>query len=162
MKSANELITPSGVPESWSALLELSVREVFEIMLASKVSLPDQPPSAPVSDFTAMVGLAGQLCGVLTVRCSSHSATLMASNMLGIDPAQVGEQVFDALGEVCNMIAGNFKNKLTGVADRCMLSVPTVITGENFSLHSLADAGPLEFFFLFEGQLVQVALEVHS
>jgi len=161
MKSANELISPNGVPESWSALLELSVREVFEIMLGTKISAPPAENSVP-SDFTAMVGLAGQLCGVLTVRCSSQSAVLMAATMLGMDPKQVGEQVFDALGEVCNMIAGNFKNKLTGVADHCMLSVPTVITGADFSFHSLADAGPLEFYFLFDGRPVQVALEIHS
>jgi chemotaxis protein CheX len=161
MKSANELITPNGVPEGWAALLELSVREVFEIMLGSKLVIPEN--AEPVtSDFTAMVGLAGQLCGVLTVRCSSQSAAQMASIMLGIDPKQAGDQVFDAIGEVCNMIAGNFKNKLTGIADHCMLSVPTVITGADFSFHSLADSGPLEFPFLFEGQPVLVALEIHS
>lgn len=162
MKSANEMIKSSGVPEGWATLLELSVREVFEIMLGSKLTVPDGDASTVPSEFTAMVGLAGQLCGILTVRCSAHSAALMASMMLGIDPKQAGDQVFDAVGEVCNMVAGNFKNKLTGIGDHCMLSVPTVITGADFSFHSLADAGPLEFCFLFEGQPVQVALEIHS
>lgn len=60
------------------------------------------------------------------------------------------------------MIAGNFKNQQTGIADGCMLPVPTGITGENFSFQSLADKGPLEFFYMFEGQLVQVALELHT
>jgi hypothetical protein len=60
------------------------------------------------------------------------------------------------------MIAGNFKNKLTGMADHCMLSVPTVITGGDYAFHSLADAGSLEVMFLFEGSALSVALEIHS
>jgi chemotaxis protein CheX len=161
MKSADELIANHGAPEDWGPLLELACREVFEIMLGCKLE-PLQPREPAPSEFTAMVGLAGQLCGVLTLRCSAQSATLMASKMLGVDPKQADEHMWDALGEVCNMIAGNFKNKLTGMADRCMLSVPTVITGADYSFHSLADAGPLEVNFTFEGSPIVVALEVHS
>ena len=36
------------------------------------------------------------------------------------------------LGELRNMIAGNFKLKVTSLADHCMLSVPTVITGDDY------------------------------
>jgi chemotaxis protein CheX len=161
MKSADEMIASHGAPEDWLPFLELACREVFEIMLGCKLE-PLQPQEAAPSEFTAMVGLAGQLCGVLTLRCSAQSATLMASKMLGIDPKQADEHMWDALGEVCNMIAGNFKNKLTGMADHCMLSVPTVITGADYSFHSLADAGPLEVSFAFEGSPIVVALEVHS
>jgi chemotaxis protein CheX len=96
------------------------------------------------------------------LRCSAQSATLMASKMLGVDIKDADEHMWDALGEVCNMIAGNFKNKLTGMADRCMLSVPTVITGADYSFHALADATPLEVTFAFEGLPIAVALEVHS
>ncbi|HZQ67125.1 MAG TPA: chemotaxis protein CheX [Terriglobales bacterium] len=108
------------------------------------------------------VGLAGQVCGVLSMRCTISSATLMASKMLGVDPADVGEQVWDAVGEVSNMIAGIFKNKITGLGDGCMLSVPTAITGADFSLHSLADAPPFGTRLRFSGQLISVSLEIHS
>lgn len=86
----------------------------------------------------------------------------MASKMLGIDIKQAEEHMWDAFGEVANMIAGNFKNKLVGVGDRCMLSVPTVITGADYSFHSPADATPLEVTFRFEGEPIAVALEVQS
>jgi chemotaxis protein CheX len=161
MNSANELIVHHDSPEEWRPFLELACREVFEIMLGCKLEPYNSADPVP-PEFTAMVGLAGQLCGVLTLRCTAKSATLMASKMLGIDPKQADEHMWDALGEVCNMIAGNFKNKLTGMADRCMLSVPTVITGADYSFHALADAGPLEVLFTFEGAPINVALEVHS
>jgi chemotaxis protein CheX len=161
MKSANEMLTNEGVPESWLPLLELAVREVFEIMLACKLDPLVNLDPTPL-EFTAMVGLAGQLCGVITMRSTAKSAVLMASKMLGVDPKDADQQTWDAMGEVANMIAGNFKNKLTGLGDKCMLSVPTVITGGDYTFHSLADAGPLEVMFLFEGAPVLVSLEVHS
>jgi chemotaxis protein CheX len=109
-----------------------------------------------------MVGLAGQVCGVVTVRCASKSATQMASKMLGLDPATAGPEMWDAMGEICNMVAGNFKNKITGMGDGCMLSVPTVITGADYSLHSLTDSGKIEISLMFEGSPVIFSLEVHS
>ncbi|HTR66416.1 MAG TPA: chemotaxis protein CheX [Terriglobales bacterium] len=161
MKSADEVLAQNRIPQDWLPLLEVACREVFEIMMGCK--LESQGDLArPEFEFTAMVGLAGQLCGVLTLRCSAKSATLMASKMLGVDPTQADEQMWDALGEICNMIAGNFKNKLTGMGDRCMLSVPTVITGADYSFHALADGGPLEALFLFEGVPILVSLEIHT
>jgi CheY-specific phosphatase CheX len=71
-------------------------------------------------------------------------------------------EMWDAVGEVCNMIAGNFKNKIPGMGDGCMLSVPTVITGTDYSLHALADSGKIEVHLLFEELPLIVSIEVHS
>jgi chemotaxis protein CheX len=109
-----------------------------------------------------MVGLAGQLCGLLTLRCTTQSAGLMASKMLGVEIKEADQQMWDAIGEIANMIAGNFKNKLSGLGDGCMLSVPTVITGTDYSCRSMADSAPLEVSFLFEGKPLLIALELHS
>jgi len=161
MKPADEIVISK--PENWLPLLEQSVHEVFQIMLNSKLEPADQAQNdADPDDFTSMVGLAGDLCGVLTLRCTTKSALRMTSLMLGVDSDKPDEQMWDAIGEICNMIAGNFKNKLPGVGDRCMLSVPTVITGGDYSYHSLADAGRMEIRCSFEKELVIVALEIHS
>lgn len=145
--------------ENWLPLLELAVREVFEIMLGCKLEPLESANAAP-TQFTAMVGLAGQLCGILTMRCTSDSALMMTSKMLGIDIKEAEQQMWDAIGEVANMVAGNFKNKLTGMGDKCMLSVPTVISGEDYNFHSLADSLPLQVQFLFEGAPLLIALEI--
>ena len=161
MKSANEITASDKVPEGWSPLLELAAREVFEIMLGCKLETQTAP--APVSgDFTAMVGLAGQVCGLLTLHCSAHSAALMASRMLGAEVKESDPQMWDAIGEIANMIAGNFKNKLTGMGDRCVLSVPTVIIGRDFALFSLAKGEHYEVTFLFEDKPFCVTLDLHG
>ena len=53
----------------------------------------------------------------------------MASKMLEVEEDKTGSELADAMGEICNMVAGNFKNKIAGLSAGCMLSVPTVITG---------------------------------
>ncbi len=142
-------------------MLEVAAREVFELMLSCRLTVPETAAEGPV-DITAMVGLAGQLCGVLSLQCSQRTAALMASKMLGIEPDQAGTEMCDAFGEVCNMIAGNFKNKIAGLGDGCMLSVPTVITGNDYSMHPLSDTAALELRLLFEGKPLLIALQVHS
>ena len=147
--------------QAWGPMLEVASREVFELMLGCKLTVPDSM-IAETPEITAMVGLAGQMCGVLSIRCSNQSAALMASNMLGIEPDKVGPDVTDAFGEVSNMIAGNFKNKISGLGDGCMLSVPTVVTGSDYCLHSLSNSPAVEVSLLFESMPLVVSLQVHS
>jgi len=99
---------------------------------------------------------------VLSVRCDSKSAALMTSKMLGVELDKVGPEVSDALGEICNMVAGNFKNKIAGLAEGCMLSPPTVITGTDYDLHSMADSPALEVRMLFENTPIIISLQIHS
>ncbi|HXB99460.1 MAG TPA: chemotaxis protein CheX [Terriglobales bacterium] len=161
MKSANELHVAISAHADWLPLIDVATREVFELMLSSQLTVPATVEDTTM-DVTAMVGLAGQLCGVLSVRCGVKAATLMASKMLGVAVDKVGADMPDALGEVCNMVAGNFKNKIAGLAEGCMLSPPTVITGNDYSLHSQADSPGLEVRLLFEGMLMVITLQVQS
>jgi chemotaxis protein CheX len=147
--------------ENWLPVLELAAEEVFEIMVGCRVKPAAQPELKPDNEFTAMIGLAGALCGVLTIGCKAEVAGQIAKKMLG-DTATSSAEVGDALGEICNMIAGNFKNKLAGTDERCMLSVPTVISGQEYSLHSMADGKSVETVMMFEGAPVSVRLELQS
>ncbi len=161
MKSLNEVLGSNKVHQEWVPLLEIAAREVFELMLGCKLApLPDSTPEE--FDITSMVGLAGQVCGMLSIRCSQKAATVMSSKMLGTAPGQFGPEVQDAFGEIANMVAGNFKNKVSGLGDACMLSVPTVITGNDFTVHALSDTAGLEARFLFENMPVAIILEIHS
>jgi hypothetical protein len=95
--------------EEWLPILELSVEEVFEIMLGCRAKPAPKPAQPITAEFTAMVGLAGSLCGVLAIGCDAETARQIAKCLLG-DIADSEEQVCDALGEICNMVAGNFES----------------------------------------------------
>ncbi|HTP44294.1 MAG TPA: chemotaxis protein CheX [Candidatus Acidoferrum sp.] len=159
MKSANDFLAVSNEHSDWIPLLELSAREVFELMLGCHLKPLQAVPETNL-DITAMVGLAGQLCGVLSIRSSKDAAGLMAFKMLGAAADNDSQEVRDAFGEICNMVAGNFKNKVSGMAEGCMLSVPTVVTGNDYSLHSLADSPPLEVNLQFENHDLVISLEI--
>jgi chemotaxis protein CheX len=161
MKTAAQAAAAESTHQKWIPLLETATREVFELMLSSKLTLPSAMGESNLG-VTSMVGLAGQLCGVMTVRCEEKAAVLMASKMLSLPIESVGQHFSDALGEVCNMVAGNFKNKIAGLSDGCMLSPPSVITGSDYSLHSLGDSPAIEIRMLFESLPIIVSLQVHS
>jgi len=147
---------------SWTPVLELATREVFALMLQSSLATAPQPCVEHSVDITAIVGLAGCVSGAISLRCTMASAALMAGKMLGVNPAEAGPEVQDAVGEVCNMIAGNFKNKITGMGDGCLLSVPTVITGTDYNLQSLTCSTGVEIHLLFEKLPLIVSIRVHS
>ena len=161
MQSTRAMPAAEGCHESWIPLLDTSVREVFELMLGSSLTVPAIVENTKL-DVTSMVGLAGQLSGVLTVRCGQKAAALMTSKMLGVALEAASAEVADALGEVCNMVAGNFKNKIAGLAEGCMLSPPTVITGGDYTLQSMSGSPALELRLLFEGMLMVVSLQIHG
>jgi len=161
MKPLNELSAANPRHETWAPLLEVAAREVFELMLGCQLTDSASAEEA-TPDITAMVGLAGRMCGLLSLRCDGKSAVLMASKMLGIEPDKVGPEMSDALGEVCNMIAGNFKNKISGMGDGCMLSVPTVITGSDYNLYSQADSPGVEVRLLFESRPIVISLQIRG
>lgn len=161
MKSVSELLAGDGGHESWIPLLDTASKEVFQLMLGCQLATL-APADETNLNVTAMVGLAGQLCGVLSVRCNGKAAALMTSKMLRVAPDKVGPEVADALGEISNMVAGNFKNKIAGLAEGCMLSPPTVITGSDYKLHSTADSPAVEVRMLFENMPVVISLEIHK
>ncbi len=160
MNSTRTTVSQSAGLDCWLPTLQLAMHEVFDLMLNYKLEPAASLPSEEGLEMTSMVGLAGQLCGVVTIRCSEKLAANMASRMLGVEAEEAGPEVWDAIGEICNMVAGNFKNKISGLGDGCMLSVPTIINGSAYKMHSMGN-DTLKTGFLFEGEPLLLSLEIH-
>src|SRR2546423_12970530 len=86
--------------EEWLPMLELAAHEVFAIVLGSPLRAATKVESEPSAQeqFTAMVGLAGSLRGVVTFCCGALSANQIAARMLGSEAACSEAQVWDAIG----------------------------------------------------------------
>jgi chemotaxis protein CheX len=148
---------------TWEPLLECAVKEVFQIMLQSELTtIPKTIDEVAAGDTTAMVGLAGSLCGVLSIRLKEQTAESVAGRMLGSVGAVSPSEVPDAIAEICNMVAGNFKSKITRLADSCMLSVPTVIRGEDYEMVTISDGEEISICVGYEHSAIWVSLAVHS
>ena len=147
--------------ESWGSLLEESAREVFEMMMGCPLAESSEPEEkAP--GITSMVGLAGSLSGMISVRTSFKGSAAMAEKMLGVTLEETDPQCWDAAGEVSNMVAGNFKNKLNTHDEQCALSVPTVIAGESYTLHPLGASVAVCLRFSFDGMPLYITLDVEE
>jgi CheY-specific phosphatase CheX len=155
-------LTSRAGRENWLPLLQSAVQEVFELMLACSLSVPAEPIPEEGLDMVSIVGLAGELSGILTLRCSEKTAAHMASRMLGTTVQTADAEVCDAVGEICNMIAGNFKHQIRSMEDFFELSVPTVIRSANRDPGSAAAAPTFRMTLLFEGEPLTVSLEIHE
>lgn len=145
----------------WSPYLVEATTEVFSMMVGSAITVPTENDLPMIAHITGMVGIAGAISGVFSLRCSEQSAAKVASQMLALPIDQAAAQQSDAIGEICNMVAGHFKAKI-GLGDKCMLSVPTVISGKNYQLRSVMHSWRLELPVLYEGEPVWIALEVRK
>ena len=119
--------------------LENSVCEVFETMLGVECRREDDietvPEYQPAVSVTAVVGFGGILSGACVIRCNALAARTIAGRMAGMDFEEIDDIVKDAIGEICNMLAGTWKGKVADLAANCGLSVPAVITGSDYNLH---------------------------
>ncbi|MGA2430516.1 MAG: chemotaxis protein CheX [Candidatus Acidiferrum sp.] len=164
MSSFSKTASPAAVAfdPSWKTILECAAVEVFEMMAGVRPELNSASTGEPTGETTAMVGMAGALCGMTTLRCAKATAGRFAALMLGEAAASDPSSSGDALGELCNMVAGNFKSKISNLADHCMLSVPTVITGQDYSMETSEPTQGILVPLLFEGQPLWVSLIIHT
>jgi chemotaxis protein CheX len=99
---------------------------------------PSDAPAAQgaAESFSVLIGLAGAISGSCMLRADKTSSHHIASLLTGAEGSSE-DTVKDALGEVCNMVAGTWKRGVPELASLCMLSPPTVISGTDYSLHSM-------------------------
>ena len=147
---------------TWPALLDCAAKEVFKIMVQADITtMPNSEDAIPSGDTTAMVGLAGALCGVLSIRCTSNTAESITGRMLGSTGAVKPSEVPDAIAEICNMVAGNFKSKIAMLAEHCLLSVPTVIRGNDYEMVTIANGVHIALCLEYDGKPFWVCLAAH-
>jgi chemotaxis protein CheX len=147
---------------NWKNILECAAVEVFEMMASVQLQQRSAPLEEPKGELTAMVGMAGAICGMIAIRCSQATAVKLVSLMLGEEAAPAPPNARDAIGELCNVVAGNFKSKIGSLADHCMLSVPTVISGENYSLNPAEPTHDATIVLWSQGDPLWISLVVHG
>jgi len=60
------------------------------------------------------------------------------------------------------MIVGNFKAKVSALGEHCLLSVPTVISGQDYSMDIAEPSETLIVAFTLTGEPIWLSLLVHS
>jgi len=154
--SAEEFLRPENLDRA-----DETVIEIFKMMFGLDI----QPTDTPHSDLldpednerTAIVGFSGAMRGSCQIRVSTAAAQLIASAMLGGTPIdEDDDSLNDALGELCNMLAGGWKNGIPFLSSNCALSPPTVISGQDYKVHVRKPSAKLARTYQFDGHALQL------
>ena len=148
--------------DEWLERIESATQEVFESVIGVRMERLNHDAPGVLSDVTAIISLAGSPSGVFKIGCSNASAAHLAMRMLGSDAPESEENAKDALGEVCNMIAGGIKSRLSRTEDLCKISVPTIISGLDYQVHTLTRGERYEVQLGYEGQPVNISMEIQN
>lgn len=127
----SEPATPENGLFSHENLLQMdeTVKEVFDTMLGLVVARRPcsicEKGNCIHGQHTAHIGFEGVINGHCEIHLSRDASAAIASAMLG--GAEVDSQsdaVCDAIGELCNMLAGGWKDRLPCLSAGCHISVP--------------------------------------
>src|SRR5664279_2329136 len=136
--------------------------EVFSTMLGMElIARPehlDQTPPMIADGVMALVGLAGTWVGSGVITCDAKFAIEVCNHLLMAEETSVNEDVLDAMGEVANMIIGNFKTLAEEHVGPLCLSIPTVIHGRNFTSRSIGNTAWVVLPFECNGDVMQIRI----
>ena len=118
--------------EAYDAEVCRIVQDVLETMTKYSVVPTEVPYTEHQERTTCAVYFAGEWSGAVLLECGLQMAFVFTSQLMQIPkPIQFDDDVYDALGELANMIGGNLKSVLPrGVS----LSMPSVVEGSNYSV----------------------------
>ncbi|SFR97586.1 chemotaxis protein CheX [Granulicella pectinivorans] len=141
-------------------LMDETVAEVFGMMLGHETSIVAEQEDAMSERRTAIVGFSGALRGCCEVRMNSMAARTVTSAMLGAPMVDAEDpSIGDAVGEICNMIAGGWKNRVPALASACALSPPTIISGSDYVVKLGTPSIKFLRTYQFGGQTMQITMQ---
>jgi chemotaxis protein CheX len=106
--------------------MDQAVEEVFERML-ERSCRPVGQPSARAADSCARISFSGSIEAQCVVEFTAASAQLLTGAFLGSGPGEWdATMIADAVGELCNMIAGGWKKRLGAPGWEATISVPCI------------------------------------
>jgi CheY-specific phosphatase CheX len=140
--------------EELEKMLQDSVSDAFSTMLNLTVQPQPPAPFAPTDQLiAAAVGFAGEVTGVVYIYCTDRFGCQIASRMLGMPEAEIDgqEMVNDVMGELGNMIVGKIKSQLCDIGHTCVLTIPSILRGQNFCVHPMSSTTNRKLGFAAEG-----------
>ncbi|MGC2638663.1 MAG: chemotaxis protein CheX [Acidobacteriaceae bacterium] len=138
--------------------LDRAAEEVLGTMMGVLCSPVEEFRERRGETISAVIGLAGAMSGSLVLRSGFRAALRMTELMTGVAPAGIDAIVRDAVGEVCNMLAGAWKGRDPRLCAGCLLSTPTVVAGSCYELFSERAPVRIERSYRFEETTFTVTL----
>lgn len=153
---------PDIPDQELSELAHGALSRVFETMLGSEVShvgfsdysgrkapFPDLGGAEMDAIFVGSVGFVGSINGVVYLYMKSELAAAAAGKITGLEGDDLDfEMISDVCGEMTNIFAGGFKNDLADRGYNSVLTIPTVLSGDELYISTLGVSKHLRHNFL--------------
>ena len=141
--------------------------------------------AAWLSPVSAILGFGGRITGSCTLCAEPAAVAALALHLFSpalagassahahaTHPAQeslaypgpepLDATLLDSFGEICNMIAGGWKNRIPGLDSGCALSAPTIVCGSNYVLHPLGNQVLAERLYRFQGHQMHLSIRCEA
>jgi chemotaxis protein CheX len=129
----------SALLVAMSAPLIHAVKKTFLTMLAVDLQPLEPGVLDPFEDEHTLgeVTFAGKATGVVHLRLPLDSVPFIGERLLGLTAEDVADPAVanDIVGELCNMVAGNFQSNLCDAGLECKLTPPRIARTDAFKLH---------------------------
>ena len=145
--------------------LALALAKTFQTMLSIKLESIDVAAAPPIEPehLLGTIGFSGKAEGRVCLRLSVESATLIAARLLGLEPSDltVPNEVNDTIGELLNIVTGNFRSNLSDAGLDCRLETPHVTRTSQLSVPKVPGGGLERMAFRAQGLLLFVDVAVN-
>ncbi len=129
----------SQIDTALIALFVKSTKNVLSTMIGveAKVRKPDlRNDLQPTHDVSGIVGFTGEMTGSVIISFHEETARSLVKSFTMEDYDLKSDDFADAVGEICNMIAGNAKKDFGIDAG---ISIPNVVIGRDHYVTRLRD-----------------------
>lgn len=135
---------------------------VFDTML--KLTLEEAPLNRWHLDGPDMiissVGITGSVKGSVCLHLTLETARQLTAGFLGITRSAdlKSEDIYDAIGELNNMVTGNLKSNFYELDLPCDVALPTLILGQKLNVEARNDTRREDFVYQSKAGLIRVEL----
>ncbi len=105
----------------------------------------------PHWDISGIIGLAGEAQGAIVLSLKKELALKITESLTKQPQDDITNIVFDAVGEIINIIAGNVKKELESMF-KLYISLPTIIEGQSHDMACLKSRGAYQICIPFKVQ----------
>jgi chemotaxis protein CheX len=153
-------IIDASVNDDLKNVLESAAVTVFTTMLETPLEIDrsDEPFTEGEYHIAGAVGLTGAYNGIIYLSSTAAFARKMTCRLLGMQDEEIegDDMVNDAFGELTNMVAGVIKSNLENLNRPCIMTVPSVVRGSNFTIEAVTGVERRSVYCVCDGGRVLV------
>jgi len=104
-----------------------------------------------IGDISGVIGLTGEMKGVVVVSFSTGAACKIVGAMLGEEFTELNADISDAVGELTNMISGDARRQLAQMGHNFEAGLPTIISGSGHEIEAITQGPVIAIPYKVEG-----------